>query len=396
MELSKRALCITPSMTLAISARANELKAAGKSIINFSVGEPDFRTPEYIISGAKEALDKGLTKYTPVGGMIGLKNAIKDKFKRDNGLDYNADEIVVSTGAKSSLFHALYAILNENDEVIIPKPYWLTYPEIVTLCGAKSVFAETKEENNYKLTAEELDSLIGDRTKCLILNSPNNPSGAVYTEEELKALAEVIVRRDIFVISDEVYEKLCFSGKHVSIASLGEEIKKRTIVVNAVSKTYAMTGWRIGYLACDKSLAKVIISVQSHTTSNATSFAQYGAMVALEGGNESVDKMVAVFGERRKIMTSLLSGVGGITFIEPQGAFYVFVNIGAFLGKKYNGTTIADSVGFAHAALEEGVALIPGKPFGNDNYVRMSYAVAEDDIREGISRFSAFLNKIGR
>ncbi len=394
MKLSKKALAITPSMTLAISAKANEMKKNGKSIVSFSVGEPDFKTPEYIVCGAKKALDMGVTKYTPVGGMPALKEAIKAKFSRDNGLEYDDDQIVVSTGAKSSLFHAMYAILNDGDEVIIPKPYWLTYPEIVALCGGISVFADTKEENSYKITADELEGCITDKTKCLILNSPNNPSGAVYTKSELKAIADVAVKHDIFVISDEVYEKLVFEGEHISIASLGTEIKRRTIVVNAVSKTYAMTGWRIGYLACERTLAKLITAVQSHTTSNATSFSQYGAMIALNGGEEAVNDMVDIFASRRRLMLELLSEINGITFISPRGAFYMFINVSGVYGKKYNGKIIAGSVDFAHAILDEGVAVIPGKPFGNDDCIRMSYTVSEDDIKTGIMRFKGFLQKI--
>jgi len=394
MEFSKRALNITPSMTLSISSKANELKKSGKSIVSFSVGEPDFKTPEYIIEGCKKALDDGITKYTPVGGMPSLKEAIAEKLKRDNGLIYSKDEIVVSTGAKSSLFHVLYAILNEGDEVIIPKPYWLTYPEIVTICGAKSVFVQTKIENGYKITAEELILSITDKTKCLILNSPNNPTGSVYTEEELKALAKVIVEKDIIVISDEVYEKLVFNGKHVSIASFGEEIKKRTVVVNAVSKTYAMTGWRIGYLACEKNLAKLITSVQSHTTSNATSFAQYGAMVALNGGEKFVDEMVTVFNERRVLMLDLLKDFEDVSFVSPDGAFYVFLNVSNYFGKEYNGNKITNSIEFAHALLEEGVALIPGDPFGNGDYVRLSYATSKEEIVLGMERIKNFLKKL--
>jgi len=394
MNFSKKALQITPSMTLAISAKANEMKKSGKSVISFSVGEPDFKTPEYIIEGCKQALDSGVTKYTPVGGMLPLKEAIKAKFLRDNGLEYDLDQIVVSTGAKSSLFHALYALINDGDEVIIPKPYWLTYPEIVSICGGVSVFVDTDCANDYKITASELENAITSKTKCLILNSPNNPSGAVYTREELEAIAKVAVERDIIVISDEVYEKLCFVGNHVSIASLGNEIKSRTVVVNAVSKTYAMTGWRIGYLACDKSLAKVITGVQSHTTSNATSFAQYGAMVALNGGEDTVKQMVDVFADRRELMLGLLSGIDGVTFTQPQGAFYVFLNVSGYYGKSYNGSVIVDSVSFAHALLDEGVAVIPGKPFGNDGCIRLSYATSIADIAEGLSRIKAFLRKL--
>ena len=394
MNLSKKALQITPSVTLEISAKANEMKKNGKSIVSFGVGEPDFKTPEYIVRGCKEALDKGLTKYTPVAGTVDLKKAIQSKFLRDNGLKYDLDQIVVSTGAKSSLFHALFAILNEGDEVIIPKPFWLTYPEIVTICGAKAVYVETKAENGYKISESELNAAITEKTKCLILNSPNNPSGSVYTRDELAAIAKVAVEKDIFVISDEVYEKLVFDGSHVSIASIGEEIKRRTIVINAVSKTYAMTGWRIGYLACEKTLAKLISGVQSHTTSNATSFAQYGAMIALNGGEETVNEMVQIFAERKELMVNLLNEVVGISYVKPCGAFYVFVDVSGYYGKSYEGNVITDSVSFAHAVLNEGVAVIPGKPFGNDSCIRLSYATSKDDISVGIDRIKNFLKKL--
>ncbi|MBQ9710216.1 MAG: pyridoxal phosphate-dependent aminotransferase [Clostridia bacterium] len=394
MNLSKKALQITPSVTLEISAKANEMKKNGKSVVSFGVGEPDFKTPEYIVRGCKEALDKGLTKYTPVAGTVDLKKAIQSKFLRDNGLKYDLDQIVVSTGAKSSLFHALFAILNEGDEVIIPKPFWLTYPEIVTICGAKAVYVETKAENGYKISDSELNAVITEKTKCLILNSPNNPSGSVYTRDELAAIAKVAVEKDIFVISDEVYEKLVFDGSHVSIASIGEEIKRRTIVINAVSKTYAMTGWRIGYLACEKTLAKLISGVQSHTTSNATSFAQYGAMIALNGGEETVNEMVQIFAERKELMVDLLNEVVGISYVKPCGAFYVFVDVSGYYGKSYEGNIITDSVSFAHAVLNEGVAVIPGKPFGNDSCIRLSYATSKDDISVGIDRIKNFLKKL--
>ena len=392
-SFSEKALNITPSMTLSISAKAKEMKESGRSVISFSVGEPDFKTPEYIVDAAKSALDNGFTKYTPVGGIAELKKAVCNKFLRDNGLEYDISDIVVSTGAKSSLYHTMRALLNPGDEVIIPTPYWLTYPEIVLLCGGVPVFAKTKAENGYKITASELDDLITDKTKCLILNSPNNPSGSVYSESELKKIAEVAVKRDLFVISDEVYEKLVFEGKHVSIASLGEDIKKNTIVVNAVSKTYAMTGWRIGYLACDKSIAKLITAIQSHSTSNATSFAQYGALAALEGGDASVKEMVKEFAERRALAILLLDGMTDVSYVTPHGAFYIFADVSEYFGKTYKGKIIDGSLSFADALLDEcGVAVVPGKPFGDDGKIRISYATNKDNIAEGLTRMKTFLN----
>ena len=382
---------IAPSATLSISAKANEMKKNGESVISFSVGEPDFKTPAFIINACKEALDKGLTKYTPVGGTAQLKNAVCAKFLRDNGLAYTPDEIVVSDGAKSSLFHALYAIINPGDEVIIPAPYWLTYPEAVGICGGKPIFVKTKAKNGYKITAKELEAAITERTKCVILNTPCNPTGSVYDKNELEALAEVIVKNDIFVISDEVYEKLIFGKEHVSIASLNAGIKRLAIVINAVSKSYAMTGWRIGYLACNKKLAKVITSLQSHTTSNATSFCQYAAAVALNLGEESVSEMATVFAHRRKLILKLLGEIPDISFAEPEGAFYVFVNVSKYYGKVHNGKKISGSVEFCEALLTAGVAAVPGKPFGSDDCVRLSYATLEENIMEGLERFKTFL-----
>ena len=370
------------------------MRKNGESVISFSVGEPDFKTPAFIINACKEALDKGLTKYTPVGGTAELKKAVCDKFLRDNDLIYTPEEIVVSDGAKSSLFHALSAILNPGDEVIIPAPYWLTYPEAVSICGGVPVFVKTDSKNGYKITAKELESAITKKTKCVIINTPCNPTGSVYTREELEALAEIIVKRDIFVISDEVYEKLVFGKEHVSIASLNDKIKELTIVVNAVSKSYAMTGWRIGYLACNGKLAKVITSLQSHTTSNATSFCQYAAAVALNTGDESVSEMATVFAHRRKLILKLLGEIPDISFVSPEGAFYVFVNVSKYYGKIHNGVKITGSVDFCEALLTAGVAAVPGKPFGADECVRLSYATLEENIIEGIERFKTFLRDL--
>lgn len=393
-KFSEKASAIVPSATLSISAKAGELKREGKSVISFSVGEPDFKTPVFITDACKEALDRGYTKYTPVGGLPELKQAVCHKFKRDNFLDYNPENIVVSTGAKSSIFHALFSILDAGDEVIIPKPYWITYPEIVGICGGVCVFADTNPENGYKITAEQLDDLITPKTKCLILNTPNNPSGSVYSEDELRKIAEVLVSHDVFVLSDEVYERLVFDGKkHVSIASLGENIKKLTIVVNAVSKTYAMTGWRIGYLACDAALAKIITGLQSHTTSNATSFSQYGAIAALEHSEEAVEEMVTAFSKRHKLLLALLDGIDGVKYSVPDGAFYVFLDVSSYYGKKFKGKIVSNSVEFCTSLLDEGVAAVPGAPFGNDACIRLSYATSEENLYEGVARIKKYLHK---
>ena len=310
MKISTRASQIPPSMTLEISAKAKALKAEGKSVIAFTAGEPDFNTPEFIVKSAEKALEIGFTKYTPSSGMPELKKAICAKFKRDNNLDYEVKNIIVSTGAKSSLYHALFAIVDEGDEVIIPTPYWLTYDEQVKLCGGKSVFVKTTKESNYKITPEMLENAITEKTSCLILNSPSNPSGVVYSKEELQKIAEVVLKHGIYVVSDEIYEKLIYgTEKHYSIAQTCEEMKKHTIVINGVSKAYAMTGWRIGYLACDEQIAKVINNVQSHTTSNATSIAQYASVTALNEGDDFIEEMHDIFKDRKEYIVEKLKPI---------------------------------------------------------------------------------------
>lgn len=394
MKISKKAQSIPSSVTLEISAKVKQLKSEGMSIIGFTAGEPNFNTPDYIVDSAKEALDNGVTKYTPVAGMPELKEAIVKKFKVDNNLDYVPSQIIVSNGAKSSLFHAIYCLVDEGDEVILPAPFWFTYEEQIKICGGKPVIVQTKPENGYKITPEELDNAITDKTVTLILNSPSNPTGALYTEEELKALAEVVERRGITVISDEIYEKLVYdNAKHVSIATLSPYMKENTIVINGVSKTYAMTGWRIGYLAAPKALAAAINRVQGHTTSNACSFAQYASIAALSGGEDIVESMRVEFDNRRKYMCDLLDDMG-VSYIKPQGAFYLFIDISKFIGKSFNGRVIDGSVSFASILTENGVALIPGLPFHADNFVRVSYAVSMDDIKEGFKRIKEFISKL--
>ena len=394
MKISKKAQSIPSSVTLEITAKVKQLKSEGKSIIGFTAGEPNFNTPDYIVDSAKEALDNGVTKYTPVAGMPELKQAIVKKFKVDNNLDYDPSQIIVSNGAKSSLFHAIFCLVDEGDEVILPAPFWFTYEEQIKICGGKPVIVQTKPENGYKITPEELDNAITDKTVTLILNSPSNPTGAIYTEEELKALAEVVERRGITVISDEIYEKLVYDNvKHVSIATLSPYMKENTIVINGVSKTYAMTGWRIGYLAAPKALAAAINRVQGHTTSNACSFAQYASITALSGGEDIIESMRVEFDNRRKYMCALLDDMG-VSYIKPQGAFYLFIDISKFIGKSFNGRVIDGSVSFASILTENGVALIPGLPFHADNFVRVSYAVSMEDIKEGFKRIKEFISKL--
>lgn len=395
--VSKKVKNIKPSLTLEITAKAKKMKAAGISVIGFGAGEPDFNTPDYIIEAAKKALDIGFTKYTPASGMQELKNAIAKKLEKDNGLIYDPSQIVISSGAKSSLYHAICALVDEDDEVVLPSPYWLTYPELVGLAGGKTVYVETKAENGYKITAEQLDKAITDKTKCLILNSPNNPTGAVYSERELKEIAEIVEKRGIYVISDEIYEKLVYGdNKHVSIATFGEYMKEHTVVVNGMSKAYSMTGWRIGYIAAPVEIAKAVSSMQSHTTSNACSIAQYASVEALTSadGDGFINEMRETFDDRRKYMVNRLSEMDGVKYSEPDGAFYVFADVSAFYGKDFNGEKITGSLSFADAALKKGVAVIPGAAFGDDRCIRLSYAISKDDIKEGLDRLCAFIKEL--
>lgn len=395
MEATARVKNIAPSLTLEITAKAKKMKAEGISVIGFGAGEPDFNTPDYIIEAAKKALDIGFTKYTPASGMPELKKAICAKFKKDNGLDFTEDQIVVSSGAKSSLYHAIEAIVEEGDEVLLPSPYWLTYPELIALAGGKTVYVKAGKEQGYKVTADDLRKAATKKTKCLIFNSPNNPTGAVYTKEEIAEIAKFVEESGIYVIADEIYEKLVYGGaEHYSIAQYSEKVKEQTIVVNGVSKTYSMTGWRIGYLAAPKNIAKAIGSMQSHTASNPCSIAQYASVAALNGGEDFIAKMHATFDERRRYMVGRLQKMKGVICPEPMGAFYAFADVSALYGKSYKGKKIEGSLQFADAALSEGVALIPGVAFGDDHSVRLSYAISMEDIKEGLDRLERFISEL--
>ena len=395
MEATARVKNIAPSLTLEITAKAKKMKAEGISVIGFGAGEPDFNTPDYIIEAAKKALDIGFTKYTPASGMPELKKAICAKFKKDNGLDFTEDQIVVSSGAKSSLYHAIEAIVEEGDEVLLPSPYWLTYPELIALAGGKTVYVKAGKEQGYKVTADDLRKAATKKTKCLIFNSPNNPTGAVYTKEEVAEIAKFVEESGIYVIADEIYEKLVYGGaEHYSIAQYSEKVKEQTIVVNGVSKTYSMTGWRIGYLAAPKNIAKAIGSMQSHTASNPCSIAQYASVAALNGGEDFIAKMHATFDERRRYMVGRLQKMNGVICPEPMGAFYAFADVSALYGKSYKGKKIEGSLQFADAALSEGVALIPGVAFGDDHSVRLSYAISMEDIKEGLDRLERFISEL--
>lgn len=395
-RIASRMSAISPSLTLAITAKAKAMKAAGEPVVSFGVGEPDFNTPKNIIDAAKTALDKGYTKYTPSSGLLPLRKAICEKFKKDNGLDYEPSQIIVSDGAKHSIFNACFALIEEGDEVIIPAPYWLTYPEVVKVCGGVPVYIECKKEDGFKFTPAELAAAITPKTKMLIFNSPSNPTGAVYTEEEVRAIAKVCEEKEIFVLSDEIYEKLCYDGvKSFSVAACSEKMKELTVTVNGVSKTYAMTGWRVGYLAAPKDVAKAIDSFQSHATSNACSISQYAAIEALASPEEEVRKMVDVFADRREKMLARIKKIDGVSAVEPYGAFYVMLVIGGLYGKSYKGKKIDGSIAFSDALLEaEKVATVPGISFGADDCVRLSYSLSSEDIEEGLNRIGRFVSQL--
>ena len=396
MNLSKKAGNISPSITLSITAKANELKAQGVDVVSFGAGEPDFNTPQNIINAAIKAMQDGKTKYTPAGGILELKKTICKKFKEDNGLDYTTDQITISTGAKQCLANVFMAILNPGDEILIPIPYWVSYPELVKLADGVPVFVETLKENNYKYTIEDLEKAVSDKTKAILINSPNNPTGTIYNREELIEIAEFAKKHDLLIISDEIYEKLIYDGeKHISIASLSEDAFERTVVINGVSKTYAMTGWRLGYMAASKEITKLMTSIQSHMTSNVNTISQYAAIEALNGPIEDLNTMVKEFERRRNFMVDRLSKIDGVSIIKPSGAFYIMVNISSYFNTTFKGEEIKNSLDFSRLLLdEEKVAVIPGAGFGLDEYIRLSYATSMDIIETGIDRIAMFINKI--
>ncbi|HAZ37363.1 MAG TPA: aspartate aminotransferase [Clostridiaceae bacterium] len=393
MELSRKCQQISASVTLAITAKAKKLKSEGVDVISFGAGEPDFNTPLNIQNAGIEAIKKGFTKYTPASGTSELKESICYKLKRDNGLSYKPSQIVVSNGAKHSLYNTLMAICNPGDEVIIANPYWVSYPELVKLVDAVPVFVQTKEENNFKYTEDDLVKAITNKTKAIILNSPNNPTGVAYSKKELAMIANLAVKYDLFVISDEIYEKLVYDDvKHISIASLSEEMKNRTIVVNGVSKAYAMTGWRIGYAAAPENVSKIMSNVQSHCTSNPNSIAQYASVEALRGPQDTVELMRREFEKRRNYMVKKINTIPGLSCKMPSGAFYVMVNISRIKGMVVKGYTINSSLDFCNALLNsEKVAAIPGSAFGADDFIRLSYATSLEAITKGLNRIENFI-----
>jgi len=416
--LSERARNIKPSPTLAINAKAKAMKAAGVDVVNFGVGEPDFDTPENIKEAAIKAIRDGFTKYTPVGGIDPLKDAIVEKFRKDNGLEYSREEVIVSCGAKHSLYNiaqALYGsgdeviipapywvsypdqvLYGSGDEVIIPAPYWVSYPDQVLLNDAAPVFVKTYEKDKFMLKAVALKSHITKKTKAIILNSPSNPTGLTYDRKTLEDIASIALEHNLYVISDEIYEKITYDGfVHASIASLENEIKNRTLIVNGLSKAYAMTGWRIGYTAGSKDIIKAMTNIQSQSTSNPTSIAQKAAVEALTGPQDFIKIMLAEFDKRRKYLVSELNAISGISCLTPTGAFYAFPNTSKLYGKQADGEKISSSSRLALYLLEKAnVAVVPGDAFGDDNYIRLSYATSMENIKKGVKRIKDAVSAI--
>jgi aspartate aminotransferase len=387
MKLASRVNQVTPSLTLAIDSLAKEMKKNGEDVCSFSAGEPDFDTPIHIKAAAKKALDEGKTRYGPAAGEPGLRKAIAEKLLRDNQLAYNADNIIVTNGGKQSLYNLIMALIEAGDEVIIPAPYWLSYPEMVTLAGGTSVIVNTSLENQYKITPEQLEAAITPKTKLFVLNSPSNPTGIVYTPEEIAALAKIVVEKDILVVSDEIYEKILYDGAiHRSIASFGPEIFQRSIISNGFAKAFSMTGWRVGYIAGPVEIVKAMTKIQGHSTSNVCTFAQYGAIAALESPQDCIEEMVKAFSERRQYILERVRSLPGLNCPTPNGAFYVFIDISQ---------TGLKSRDFCQKLLEtQKVAAIPGIAFGADDCIRLSYATDLKTIEKGFDRIDKFIGTL--
>jgi len=392
--LSHRALQVKESSTLVITAKAKAMKAAGENIIAFTAGEPDFDTPEHIKEAAHQAAMGSFTKYTTSAGIIELRKAICEKLKKDNGLDYDPAQIVVSNGAKHALSNVFSAIINDGDEIILPAPYWITYPELVILAGGTPITVMTNKSTGYKPTVEQISDAITSKTKAIVLNSPNNPSGSVFSKDELQAIADLAVKNDLYIISDEIYEMLIYNDDtpHISIAALGKDVFDRTIVINGYSKSYSMTGWRVGYSASNKQIAEVIGNIQSHRTSNINTLTQKAALAAETGGKTCVINMRHAFKNRRDVMYDMVKEIPGLDALLPDGAFYVFADISSLCGKPAYGTVIKNASDFADLLLErQKVAIVSCGDFGCENHIRLSFALSEEDIVEGMNRIKSFV-----
>ena len=396
MKLSERTKGIKPSITLALAAKAAAMRAQGVGVINFAAGEPDFDTPDRIKEAAIQALKKGMTKYTEVRGIQPLREIIAEKYQRDEGLQYGTDEILVSCGGKHSLYNVFQAVLNDGDEVLIPAPYWVSYRDMALLAGAVPRMVETKRENGYRITANELQAALGPRVRIFILNTPNNPTGAAYSRDELEALSRVLEPHECFIISDDVYEKIVYDGfRFQNIVGINGKLRERTVIVNSLSKTYAMTGWRIGYALGPTPLISTAAKIQSQSTSNPTSFAQAAAVEALKGPQDEVGEMVREFQRRRNRIVERLNAMDGVECLNPEGAFYVFPRMGSLFGKKGKKTTITSASDLTDFLLEEAqVVLVPGEDFGSVDHVRFSYATSFEDIERGCDRIQAALKKL--
>lgn len=392
-ELSRIASAVHASTTLAIDAKAKQMKADGLDVVGFGTGEPDFDTPENIKKAAIAAINDGKTKYTPAAGIIPLRKAVAESMKRDLGLDYDFSQIVIASGAKHNLYAALRTLVNPGDEVILPAPYWVSYDEMIAMVGGVSVIINAGEDQNFKVTAEQLEAAVTDRTKAVIINNPSNPTGMLYNKEELESIAAVCVKHDLYIIADEIYFKLLYDGRtFTSIASLGEDVKERTIIINGVSKSYAMTGWRIGYAAAPAHIAKIMANYLSHSTGAPSTISQWAAVEAFNGDQETIEDMRKVFEERRNYIVSRMNQIDGVSCIMPEGAFYVMMNIEKLKGKTIGGTVINTSDDFAMAFLEkELVAVVPCSGFGAPDFVRWTYATGMGNIKEGLDRLERFL-----
>ena len=396
MKVSKRAQEVPPSATLAVTARAQELKAQGVDVVGFGAGAPDFDTPDYIKDAAIEALKAGKTKYTAAAGIVELRTAIADKLKKENGIEYSPDQVIVNIGGKHSVYEAMQAVLDPGDEVILGTPYWVTYPETIKLAGAVPKIIQTDKDNSYKITPSQLKEAVTEKTAMLLINSPSNPGGFTYTPEELKAIAKVLEGTNVMVLSDEIYEKLIYGDtRFVSFASLSEDAYKRTLTLNGFSKTFSMTGWRFGYTAGPLEVIKAMGRLQSHMTSNPVTFCQYAAIAALgEQAEQAIEKMRVEFERRGKYMAERLNSIEGVECPESTGAFYCFPDVSSHYGRNINGTKINGSMDFAKALLEQtNVALVPGLPFGCDNNVRLSFACSLEQITKGLDRLEEWLKQ---